>query len=508
MKRIAAIVLNSVSHDARVLKEADTLSAAGYEVSIFGIQDNRCNEAEMTRESGVRIVLCDWQRPTYQIYSWLILVVGVVISSLTLLAVITQLDHIHAYLSSPQAILHAGILLSAGLAYLFFAESRRYMLIVKRMPGTEAGRPVRQHFLDLLLKLRTTIRQKASNQVSKAVRRRQILRMLRRFGPDAVHCHDLHTVPIGYAYAKRSGCKLVYDSHEIFEELSLIPWWKKRQHEFVQRRYSPRVDAFITINESIAEYLNTKYPHLPRAVIVKNAARLPDRPLRYDGRLHRAAGVGLDRKILLYQGGFAPHRGLMPLVNAAPHLPDDWCLVMMGWGNYEDTLRSLAESIDPGGRRVRFVPPAPNPELADWTCGATLGAIPYENVCLNHWFCTPNKLWEYPVAGVPILASPFPELKKTIERYRIGVLLDDPPTPKNIAETVASLRESELEAMRVHCRSFVATDNWAVYERRLVRLYNELLGQDPSKRREKRIIEPRDDAERAATRATAESPFA
>ena len=54
-KRIASIVINSVSHDTRVLKEADSLAAAGYSVAVFGIQDNRCSAAKTVRDSGVVI---------------------------------------------------------------------------------------------------------------------------------------------------------------------------------------------------------------------------------------------------------------------------------------------------------------------------------------------------------------------------------------------------------------------------------------------------------------------
>ena len=61
MNRIAAIVINSVSHDARVLKEADSLAAAGYKVAIFGIRDNRAGEPKTIRDSGVEIYRCEWR---------------------------------------------------------------------------------------------------------------------------------------------------------------------------------------------------------------------------------------------------------------------------------------------------------------------------------------------------------------------------------------------------------------------------------------------------------------
>ena len=152
---------------------------------------------------------------------------------------------------------------------------------------------------------------------------------------------------------------------------------------------------------------------------------------------------------------------------------------MMGWGNFEAELRRIAQEVDPNGHRIRFLPGAPQEELARWTAGGALGVIPYENVCLNHWFCTPNKIWEYPVAGVPILASPFPELGKAVSENGIGVLLNDPVTPENIAAVVASVTDDHLATMRANCRRFLERDNWSIYERRLVELYAEILGPAP-----------------------------
>src|SRR5690606_35834587 len=56
--------------------------------------------------------------------------------------------------------------------------------------------------------------------------------------------------------------------------------------------------------------------------------------------------------------------------------------------------------------KIKIIDPVPQEELLLWTQGATVGAIPYPITCLNHWGCAPNKLWEYPGAGVPIIATP------------------------------------------------------------------------------------------------------
>ena len=57
--KIAALVLNSVSHDIRVCKEADGLARAGFEVTILGIRDRRDRKPISLRESGVRIIRAD-----------------------------------------------------------------------------------------------------------------------------------------------------------------------------------------------------------------------------------------------------------------------------------------------------------------------------------------------------------------------------------------------------------------------------------------------------------------
>jgi glycosyltransferase involved in cell wall biosynthesis len=281
-------------------------------------------------------------------------------------------------------------------------------------------------------------------------------------------------LPVGLKLKSKSPVKVVYDSHEVYTELSNNSYVKKTYFSRFERKAAGQVDAFITVNDSIADYLKKKNPELPEPVVVKNATKVVEQDIRYDGRLHEAAGLNSDKKILLYQGGYATHRGLLHLVHASVLLPDDWCTVFMGWGNLEETLREVARQIDPGGEKIRFVPPAPHKDLVLWSIGATLGVIPYENVSLNHYYCSPNKLWEYPIAGVPILASPFPELKSVIANNDIGWFFDDPVTPESIANVVKNLTDEEIQRAQNACDDFIRADNWSVYERKLISLYENI----------------------------------
>ena len=309
------------------------------------------------------------------------------------------------------------------------------------------------------------------------------LKILIKIRPAVIHCHDIHTLPLGVIAKVILRCKLVYDAHEIYEEVPQVLLENgarlksfKRIHNFSQSY----IDSFVTINDSIAAWYADKYPRLPKAAVIMNAAVLsPGIP--YDGRLHDAADISREVHILLYQGGFSEHRGLDFLVKSAEHLPNHWVLVMMGWGSYEETLKVLAKSINSSVSAARhsdvikFVPPAPQSDLVMWTAGGEIGVIPYENTGLNHWFCSPNKIWEFPNAGLPLLVSPFPELRKSVDIYRNGWLLPETEDTSYIGRLISSLSPEQIKEASFNSRKFIEENNWSFYEKRLVELYSKLI---------------------------------
>jgi glycosyltransferase involved in cell wall biosynthesis len=306
-----------------------------------------------------------------------------------------------------------------------------------------------------------------------------VARRIAAHGPDLVHVHDVEALPIGAFASRTSGAPLVFDAHEIYDQHAATKASreaKRRRKTHTIARFAADVDGFVTINDSIARYYRTHFPRLPEAVVVGNATS-PSPPAPYDGRLHEAAGLDRGTRIALYQGKFLPRRNLPELVETAAHLSSAWALVFMGWGDLKGELEARRDALPAEAReRVRFVDPVPHGELLIWTAGAAVGAVPYDNHTLNHWFCTPNKLWEFPQAGVPILVSPFPEMRRRVETYGHGWLLRDPFDPRHTAELLESLDDAELARARAACAVFNAADNWEMYESRLLDLYADLLG--------------------------------
>lgn len=150
----------------------------------------------------------------------------------------------------------------------------------------------------------------------------------------------------------------------------------------------------------------------------------------------------------------------------------------MGSGQLERRIVEAGKQFNPARPQnkpaIAMIPPAPYAKLASWTSGATLGAIPYENTSLNHLYCSPNKLWEYPNAGVPILATRLPEMEKMIEQYGTGILLNQNFSAQDILDSLEAISQEDFQIMRLNCAKFCETENWQKYKTRLRDVYRRI----------------------------------
>ena len=204
---------------------------------------------------------------------------------------------------------------------------------------------------------------------------------------------------------------------------------------------------------------------------------------RHRSGLRSRVGIPPDVPIALYQGMFYPHRGLENLVEAARAFRRAH-LVFMGWGVLLDALRDLVRERGVADR-VRFTEGVPMGELLSFTAGADVGLIPYRNVGLNNYYTSPNKLFEYCAAGVPVAASRFPELTRIVEGMEIGRTFD-PERPEEIAAAVNAIVDDPSEHARYHANAVAAGRQftWEIESKKLIEVYASL-ERSPEKRLEK-----------------------
>jgi len=303
--------------------------------------------------------------------------------------------------------------------------------------------------------------------------RRLMLPEALRDPADVVVAHDLPILPTAVETAKHHGAKLVYDSHELYCEQEFEPRLQ-RMWSAVEARTIGACDAVITVNPSIARELMTRYG-LARVEVVENAERA-DGPAPAKGRLfHQAFGLDAAAIVVLFQGGLIAGRNLETLVDAMAFVTTPAVhLVFLGDGALAKKLSRRAENRDVNGR-VHFHPAVAQGDLLRYTASADLGIIPYQPTCLNNLYCTPNKLFEYVAAAVPMLATDLPELRRLIAGNDIGLMIDT-TSPAAIAGAIDSAAAdlAQLRRLRSNVEEARRRLNWSEESKTLVGIFRKL----------------------------------
>ena len=242
-----------------------------------------------------------------------------------------------------------------------------------------------------------------------------------QFSPRVFVANDLPMLPVARQVAQACGARLVYDSHELYCEQEFGEREKKRWAQ-IEARQIGACDAVITVNQSIATELERRYG-LADVKVILNAERC-ERPPTRTRLFHERFALAADRRVLLFQGGLSAGRNLEVLVAAMALVQDpSVVLVFLGDGVLRQKLHAKSAAASIAGR-VYFHAAVPQNELLGLTAAADAGIIPYQATCLNNYYCTPNKLFEFVAAGIPILASDLPEIRRLVVGQHIGMVGD------------------------------------------------------------------------------------
>lgn len=301
---------------------------------------------------------------------------------------------------------------------------------------------------------------------------RQAAGKLAQAAPEVCHAHDLDALLPAARVARQRRVPLVYDSHELWtEQSSLLGRPHIRAIWRLLERYLIRsVDRTITVSQPIADELRQRYG-LTQVCLVRNLP--PYRAPVSSNLLRDALGLPPTRPVVLYQGGFLTDNGLSELILSAPNFGSA-ALVLLGDGPEESRLRHLVAARHLEGL-VYFHPRVPFADLHAYTCSADLGLCLIKGTSRSFAYSLPNKLFEYLMAGLPVLASDLPEMRRVVQDSAAGMVVD-PMDGAQVAQAVVEMladpvrraqwRQAALTAAQHYC--------WETESQRLIDLYASL----------------------------------
>jgi glycosyltransferase involved in cell wall biosynthesis len=303
------------------------------------------------------------------------------------------------------------------------------------------------------------------------------LREVLRCKADIVHAHDGDCILDGFLAARAVRAAFVYDSHEFFSSLApsgkdihsvAVRWWW-RQLERLAMRSS---DAVIGVTAPILDRMTELHGKTKR-VLLRNfpAATVCKRT----GILRRNLGVSSGAPLAIMQGQVTRGCGYDMLVRAATLLDDNWRVVILGPGPELDSVKALAAQLSLHGK-VLFHPAVPSTELWLYTADADVGMVLTQPIDESHRLALPNKLFEYMMAGVSVVASDLPAIAEVVRDSGCGVTVD-PYDPAAIAKAIEALAPGTDAAKRAAALGLEAAHtryNWENEKGALINLYAEL----------------------------------
>jgi len=253
--------------------------------------------------------------------------------------------------------------------------------------------------------------------------------------------NDLDTLLPNYLIARLKRIPLVYDSHEYFTGVPEIQQriFVKKVWLFIERWIFPKLKHVITVNDSIAGlYINEYNKDI---VVVRNINAVGQ---SINVKTRAELGMPIDKKIVLLQGaGINIERGAEEAVLAMKpaYGLQNVVLYIIGDGDVIETLKQMTVTHNIESKVV-ILPKKPLNELVHFTANADIGITLDKDTNINYRYSLPNKIFDYIHAGIPVLASNLVEVRKIVDGFNIGVIVEN-ITPEQIAKSINCMISDE-----------------------------------------------------------------
>ena len=425
--KICMFVWNHFTNDARVLRECTALAEENYEVTLIAIHDGKDKNLKKREvRDGFNIIRVD-RYPKY------ILLANKIIGIIKRNPIL--------------------ILLSIAIILGLLSFSKILGILIALAMATFLVKPIKT----ILIRLHIII-----SMIVNGV----------KINADIYHSNDLNTMPQGYLCSKvlRRKRKLVYDSHEVQSSRTGYGEFERKMEKYFIKKADVMIMTTNTRADYVADFYNIKKPE----VIHNYPFYTADDSIQNKYDLHSILSIPYEEEILLYQGGIQTGRGLEQLIDSIEYI-EKGVVVFIGDGKLKDTLKELVKSKGIESK-VRFLDKVPVDELKYYTADAYLGFQVLNNVCFNHYSALSNKLFEYIMSQVPVIACEFPEIKRVVEGEKVGICIDS-HNPIEIAKAVNKLvSDKELhKQFKINCISAREKYNWNNEKDKFVEIYKNLL---------------------------------
>lgn len=296
-------------------------------------------------------------------------------------------------------------------------------------------------------------------------------RILRRYWKrdiGIINIHHIELLPLGVLLKICFRALLIYDTHELETEVEGLHGRRKQLLKWLERTCIRHCDQVFVVSEKIADWYAETYGGL-RPIVVFNSP--PYTPPPHSNKLREALGIPPETTIFLYQGGFFEGRGIEIILGAFQNLRDKKAVVVfLGYGPMAEKIKAAA--VQHGN--IYFHPAVAPEDLLNYTASADVGLSLIEGSCLSYLYSMPNKLFEYAMAGLPVVVSNMPEMAAYVTKHRLGVVATA-HSRDALLEAMQRLENSNLDSLKHNALTASQAYSWKIQEQKMLKAYRRLL---------------------------------
>ncbi len=282
-----------------------------------------------------------------------------------------------------------------------------------------------------------------------------------------INCHSVATLPLGVMLQRRTGARLVYDTHELETETNGLGGIRRRLTKHVERSLIGQADHCIFVGSAIEQWYVREYG-LRNTTVLYNCPRR--RQVKPADHFRNTFSIEAGLPIFLYQGVIGAGRGLPVVIEAFSAMRGRAALVVMGYGAMAGWMAEQARRHPD----IHYHPAVAPDCLLDYTAAADFGLSVIEPTSLSYDYCMPNKLFEYVMAHKPVLVSPTSEQSAFVREHQIGEVASD-TTPAAIRAGVLALLARDSHSLQAALVRTADEYCWEGQEKKLEAVYLDTL---------------------------------
>jgi len=443
MKKIAILVSNPCVYDNRVIKQAESLTSAGYEVTVYcyGIDQEKAKET-INNVQYIRVPRLD-----------------ISLSALLIIAKFAIKRRTFS-IGLPWS--------SAALLPFLFVTLLPVYLLTKFLHTKNSKFHKRSKAL-------------LSNMLMPAVHTMLFTRyydVLDKGTYDIIHANDLDTALTAYFFSKKKNVPFIYDAHELESDRAIRKGFFVRIFTHIhEKKVSQSAAAVITVSQKIAERIQQLYDLKETPICILNAPWAKKDSIIKVDPIKKQLNLKEGDFLSLYVGVVNVSRNLEVTIESAQYLPPNHHIAFIG-PPAEAFIQQIEQLLDHHNvrDRVHICPPVKQAKLIKHIESADLGLILSANICDSFNYAMPNKLFEMSFAGLPLLVSNLESIRRYVEGNQIGIVIEEKLTAKNIANAIleAESSYSQIKPTSEKVKDLKSRFGWEIQSEKLISLYKEI----------------------------------